>query len=752
MNILKQEMAEFYPKMNGWDENGNYAWDNFKLSQKIQRRMDEYVEEHPDVPPVLLKTKLHETIAEMFEPVIFPHSPFFYEMGIKHSRSWGTPAECNGGSWMFYKYHDLFREESPESFEVFSKREPLKVETVYNFVDVDHYSLGYTKLLQKGLKGIMNEALDCLNKAKTEAQKDFLKASLGSMNAVIEIAAKFARKAERMLENETDKQARKFLKMIAKTALKVPANPPETFYEGLAAMWFLREVCGSLESIGVSILGHPDRVLIDLYRQDLAAGRISREEAIDLVGRWMLPTDIKFDLENNPWPETSTTLTLGGCDRDGKQVYNEVTKIFLEAHYRYGLTNPKLNCRYNKDFDPEFLNEISRQILDGHNVFALLNDECLIGSNVRTGKELEDCRLYGAGGCQETVIEGVEHSAGAYYYFNLPKVLDLSIHPHQEFDERYRELGIFPFIQDEPEDFEDLYRQVMESVEKFIVQGAEIRAACGKAWPKINPCPFFSASIDKCLERGKDYTEGGAKYNPGGISLVGFGTLIDALYSIKKGCYDEKWLSFEELRRVLQADWKGQEKLRHRFIRLPKYGHGNEEVDRLAGRVANQLSGICAKLTNERGGPFQPSFFVYYSFVNMARETLATPDGRHQGEMYTQGVSPGRLRPANSITESINSLSQIDFLDFPGNAVLDVQLPMGTFNPESLTAISRVFASAKAPTLQCSCVNVATLKDAQENPEKHQDLMVRISGLSARFIALQKEVQDEIISRNLMSA
>jgi formate C-acetyltransferase len=747
MKKLNIELKEYYSTITVPVESKD--WGPLEKSRQIWAKMEEYTRKHKETNTCILKSVLHDTIADEFEPVIFPHSPFFFEMGLKPARNWGTPNHQNAGSWMFYKFLDLF--ESHKKAKLLRKRTELKIDANSPFVDSDHHSIGYGRVLKKGISGLIDEALDARKKCASENEFSFIDAAIRSMKSSIKIAHKFAAKAEAMQNGAPDALSKRFLSMIAKAARKVPEFQPETFYEGLAAMWFLRETTGALEGVGISIIGHPDRLLIDLYRNDIKAGRIKEKEALDLVARWLAPTDIKFDLENNTWPETSTTLTLGGCDENGAPVYNEVTKLFLKAHYENKLLNPKLNCRFGKDTPVEFLEEISRQILAGHNVFALINDDCLIEANVRMGKNVEDCRLYGAGGCQETVVEGVEHSAGAYYYFNIPKAYELSMMPTEDIKTNLKKLNVKESWNEMPENFEDYYQQTFDFIASLIINGAQIRREIGKAWPGVNPCPFFSSTLYDCFKNKKDYTAGGARYNPGGISLVGFGTVVDSIFAVKKASFDDGWLSLKELKNILKNNWDGNENLRRRFVSLPKYGHNNAEVDALAARFAEDLRKVCVSQKNERDGYFQPSFFVYYSFVTLADQTAATPDGRKYGEMYTQGISPGRLNPTKSLSEAILSAGKIDFAGFPGNAVLDVQLPMGGMDAKKLGAMTKVFGNLKNPTLQCSCANPEELKDAQINPEKHRDLMVRISGLSAKFVALKKSVQDEIINRSLMS-
>ena len=750
MKKLKKQMEDYYKTKRPKNlADGTPDWSNFEISHEVERTMDEFVLKNPDTDPNLIKAKLHETIAEKFEPVIFTHSPFYYEMGVKHSYSWGTPHQFNVGSWMFRKYEHLFVKNNPEKVRLLGVRAHNGIDWFGSCVDSDHHSVGYTKVLEKGISGMIDEALDCRSKCKSDSQRNFIDAAIRSMNAVIKISNKFSAKARQMLKKAKTAEEKKFLSMIAETAGRLPEHPPESFYEGLAALWFLREVTGSIEGIGISILGHPDRVLYKLYQDDIASGRLTREEAVELAGIWMIPTDIKFNIENSTWPETSTTLTLGGCDREGNPIYNGVTEIFLEAHSKCNYMNPKLNCRFGKNSDRRYIREISSQILGGHNVFALLNDDCLVKANVKAGKRIEDCNLYGAGGCQETVIEGCEHSEGAYYYFNMPKILDFCFHGHDELKDTFSELKMKPAEILRSSSFEECYKKYLRTTSEFIVNGAGLRRDTGAVWPSVNPCPFFSSTLHGCLENGKDYSAGGARYNPSGLSLVGFGTVVDSLYAIKRACFDEKWISPAELESVLRTNWEGHENLRNRFAGLPKFGHNCPEVDALAKRFAGDLSDISEGLKNARGGKFQPSFFVYYTFVRMSGTTLATPDGRRNFDMYSQGISPGRISPASSLTDTIMSLEKVDFTDFPGNAVLDVQLPMGKMDVETLSSVIMAFANINAPTLQCNCVDVKELIAAQLRPREHKHLMVRISGLSAKFIALDRDVQDEIIKRNM---
>jgi formate C-acetyltransferase len=557
-----------------------------------------------------------------------------------------------------------------------------------------------------------------------------------------------------MLRSEQDPEARRFLGMIAETAPRVPAHPPRSFYEGLAALWFLREVSATLEAVGISSIGHPDKQLIALYRLDLEAGRLDEQEARDLLARWLLPYDIRFNVRENSWPETSTCMQLGGCDEDGTPVFNELTRMILDLHQELDLLNPKPNCRFSSASPREYLDLISRQVLKGHNVFAVFNDDVLIPALVRHGKRECDARRYVNGGCQETIVEGAEHSAGAYYFFNLPRILDICIAG----DPRGALADACPAgaaaalpepVEDAP-DFETFYARILSALTTALTAGARWRKTAASRWHEINPCPFYSAGLDGCIENARDYTAGSARYNDSTISLVGLATMVDSLHAVRVAVFEESWCTLPELRLALAANWDGAGVLRARAIALPKFGHGDAAVDSLATRVSADLAACVRSLENERGSSFQPNLFVYYDFMAMGLATRATPDGRRDGDVLSQGAGPGRIHPPRSLASIGESISRVDFLDHPGNAVIDVQLPIGgDIGPRVLSDAVRTFARLGAPTMQFNCVSVDDLRDAQRYPDRHRDLQVRICGLSGYFVALDRATQDEIIDRSM---
>ncbi len=750
METLREQMRKYYGSVRYGRLETNQDYLDRKKS--IWDEMDHYLHRYPDCDPCLLKARFHEVVAEQFEPVIFPASPFYFEMGLRPAENWGVLWGCVA-EWMcnrrIHRCHDT---PAFKNLQELNRSGPqVRLWTINDVFDYDHHCLNYTKLLKIGVRGIIQEIEDRRRDADSEELK-FLDAARRSSLALLRVAERFSERAEQLLRTESEPRSREFLALIVQTARRVPAEPPKTFYEGLAMLLFLREAVASMEGIGISILGHLDRLLIDLYRRDLAEGRITEDIAADLLARWMVHTDIRFHIEDNSWPETSTCIELGGCDETGQTVFNDLTRLVIEIHRAHKFINPKLNCRYHAKSPTKYLDLMSSAVLAGHNNFAFLNDDVLIPACVQAGKTLPEARLYVNGGCQETVVEGVEHSAGAYYYFNLIRVLDLCLQPLDSPVSEAIEPAIPPVIEPTAvKDFETWYRRFMRIMEQTIHQGAAWLREGARDWSDVLPCPLFSSFLTGCIEKAKDYTQGGGKYNPAGIALVGFGTLVDSLAAIRRAVFEGKWVTLPQLQAALQNNWAGAEELRKRIVELPRYGQSDPLVENLAVRIAHDLAEISRSMTNERGGNFQASMFVYYAFMWMGADCRATPDGRKNGDMLSQGCAPGRIRPVDNIPDIFHTLNKIDFTDYPGNAVLDVQLPVGgKLRPEILSALLRTFAQMGGMTLQVNCVSVKELQDAKLHPQLHQDLTVRISGLSARFVALDPSVQDEIIARTLV--
>lgn len=413
--MLQQELTSYYHNLDLANDI-NYQ----RIHSHILHDLDVFGHNNPAADAVTTKSRLHTSIAEHFEPVIFLNSPFFYEMGIKDAGSWGVSSRP--ASYLREKQREkvLLNEDIKQAYSDFAFLNAqigqnhsthfglYRMPSLGGF-DIDHNSIGYSMLFDIGISGLLQKIqTQYASFTKDSSEYAFCKACEESCQALIKIAHKFSDAAKKMLAQCQTETQNKYMHMIAESALHIPENPPRTFYEGLAMIWFLREVIGSLESVGISVLGQLDVLLYKLYEKDLQENRITEEEARELIRLWLMPTDIKFRSIENKWPETSTCITLGGCDRYGNMIYNEITRFFIEEHCKMHLVAPKLNLRYSSKSPDDYLQLISEKILDGNNVFALSCDDIVIPSLQKCGFLLEDARRYVNGGCQETMVEGVD--------------------------------------------------------------------------------------------------------------------------------------------------------------------------------------------------------------------------------------------------------------------------------------------------------------------------------------------------------
>jgi len=742
IKALQDEMREYYKKHYFRDLPANYCHPFCAI-------MDEYDHSHPGLSSYELKSMQYEVIADNFEPILFRNSPLFFEMGVKPSECRGVPHPGLPASWLTQRNIHLVHDICPEETKSYSACSKHGIHLSYNFWDSHHHATNSTNIIRNGLESFYTEVEIELGKCKKQEEEIFLKSAMRGLLAVKKIAAKFADEADRKLKNATTAEENKFLSMISGAARKVPWKPAETFYEALAIFPFSYEVIASLEGNGLSAFGRMDYILGPLYENDIKDGRITRDDAYDLLCRVLCFTDCRYDTTAD-WKkayntgENGTALSLGGYADDGKVVCNDVSHMILDAHRELNLLFPKLQLRIAKDTPLEFYESANKHLLAGRNVIAFFNDDCIIPSHVKAGKKLDDARHYSIGACWEGIIEGYEHSAGANCYFNLLRILDISI---QDYPDVNNETGIACRKLDGCNTFESVYERYLSNVL------VEIRRMCnaihryGSLWPQVNPSPFLSVCMKDCIRNHTDYTAGGGRYNPHALPLGGFANTVDSLLAINEICFETKTCALDEFLDVLRRNWDGHEQLRQQAIKASHFGDNTQVSNSLAKRLFDDIYQNTRDLKNERGGPYQIGFYMAWEYINWGKVTGATPDGRFQGEVIANGITPSRINHNLELTSSVLSVGKLDLTQCPANASLEISLPLTDLRQEHLEAIERSFVAAGGSCMQPNCVNRKTLEDALINPANHMNLFVRIFGFSARFVLLPKEWQHEFMCR-----
>jgi formate C-acetyltransferase len=715
----------------------------------IRQKIRDYCEGHGAERSCTKKSAIHEIIAGECSVVLFPHFPFFWEAAAGRNRcDWGLSSplstylkESSAGLWIepyqreIKKYLDagLFRGWSP--------------------VGYDHHCPGYDLIFAKGLLGLIADAGERLDSAETPAERDFLEAVIRSNRALISLANRFAGEAENLLAENQGEEARVNLRRIAAAAKRVPANPPETFYEAIAVILFIRETYGSLEAFGQSTFGQIDRLLYPYYEKDLEAGRITREEALALIHALLAFTDAKFGISDGFFRETSTTVVIGGCDRRGKAVFNEITRMVVEACIENRYVGTKIIARTSSRHPDEYFSLLAEFTASCANILVMPNDDTLIPANRRWNKALEDARLYVGGGCHEMVLANTEVNTRADSWINLPGLFLRTLVPDaaDAADTGAPPMREFISASDSP-DFESFYAACMDNVQRFHNIITALKEKYERQWNRFDSAPLYSASIADCIGNARDVSAGGARYNSVSLSMVGAATFIDSLYAVKRMVYDEKRLSLGELWKILSDDWQGNENLRlYALNRLPKYGTGNIEADGFADRVLRDLSKKAGQ-PNGRGGIVTPAFYAHDLFIVFGLETMATPDGRRRGAYLSRGIAPSEFAGVQSVTDSIRSLNNLDLTLFPESMATELTLPASVSSWNMITAVSALiknFVRSGGSTLQINVLDRETLIRAREEPEKYPNVVVRVCGYSQAFNSLSDQQKDEVISRTV---
>ena len=703
---------------------------------RVYARMEAYRAAHPEESAYLLKAELYRAIADEVRPRLFEGLPYFCETGALVALSDGKfnrgAAHANG--WLYETLKHRFIEADPEGYERYRRASGTLFPQTGLYVDMMHAGLPFEKLFRVGLRGVLAEIGEA-ERASTDGETaEFLASCRAGILALARIAERFAEAASACGMDE-----------IAATAARVPWDPPATYREGLAAMAFLRKALGSLEGIGFSSFGRVDVLLAPLYEADLARG-VTHEELLADTELFMLyfdaalntrdriDTPYGFDLENS--------LTLGGCDREGREVFNGVTRLFFEARTRNGFLYPKMMFRYSSASSDEYLRLVTSPLLEGKSFSLFENDDAIIPALVRSGIDLADARSYAVGGCWDVLIPDVFLKFSGEY-LNILRLLEYAVHGDGA---RLAAFDLPPLGLEEAADFEELYRRLLDGIAVLLRRKAEPMSVGGRVWHRVNPMGALSALMTPCLPSLRDITAGGGRYNRESVYFCGFSEILDSLLAIRRLCFTERRMTVAELFARCRADWE-DEALRREIIGLPSFGDGSEESSRLAWRFLTDLYRLSRDLPTAYGGDFRIGFNQFTEIIFWGKTTRALPNGRRSGDYICQGLTPTRLRRPGDAMQLLDSLRYMDLGCVAGNASLTLTLPAGGMDGAGMIAFMRMAARSGMQGIQPNCIDRETLLAAQKDPEHYGHIVVRVCGFSAPFVLLSEEYQNEILSR-----
>ncbi len=625
----------------------------------------------------------------------------------------------------------------------------------HTVLDDKIYRTGLRQFQQKIAGAI--ERLDYLGDAEAYAKREQLLAMDLACEAVIVFAERHAKLAQDQAARETEPVRKAELLKIADVCRHVPAQAPRDFHEALQAYWFCHlAVITELNGWDSFSPGHLDQHLLPFYRQGLADGTLTLEQAQELLETFF----IKFN--NHPAPpkvgvtaaESGTytdfaNINLAGLLPDGSDGSNELTHLLLDIIDRLHLLQPSSNVQLSRKTPDTVLKHTLRVVRQGYGFPSIFNADAVIEEQIRQGKSLEDARAGGCSGCVETGAFGKE----AYIltgYFNLVKVLELTL--HDGVDPRTgKQLGPQTGTAASWQSFEALFAAFRQQLHHFVELKIRGNQIIEQMYARLMPAPFLSVLTDDCIRTGRDYNAGGARYNHTFIQFVGIGSLADSLSAIKQVAFDDPSLSLPELVAVLDADFAEQEPLRQRLLhKTSKYGNDDPYADDLMVQAFNACFQEVDGRLNTKGGHYQIEMLPTTCHVYFGSVTGAMPDGRHAGVPLSEGISPVQGADRRGPTAVFKSAARMDHLK-TGGTLLNMKFTPTLLEHEHgidmLTHLVRGYFKLDGHHVQFNVITAETLRKAQAEPSAHRDLIVRVAGYSDYFCDLSRELQEEIIAR-----
>jgi len=658
-----------------------------------------------------------------------------------------------------------------EVAEVFD-RDALNVNQVYhtvvNTTDGDgHVALDFPQVLSLGFEGLgqkaqaVRDGLD-LSLAENVKKRIFLQAVIIACDAAAEFGRRYAAEARRTAEICDDRVRRSELLQIAEICDRVPAGPAQTFREALQTVWFAF-LLAQIESNGHSMsLGRLDQYLYPYYTRDLSEGRIRREEARELLECFWVKTAELNKLRN--WRSTRfktgypmfQTVTLGGQTREGLDAVNELSYLCLEVTAGLKLVSPTVVARIHPESPEPFLYACCETNLEhGGGLPGLFNDSVAIPTLLNLGIPLEDARDWAVVGCAELIVPGKSCSiTGGGGYFSLLKLLEIAlnggVNPATGVCLCPGDGDLSTF-----RNFEEVQSAFRRQLEWYLTLTPMFANAICLAYVEGTPTPLLSAMLTNRVEAALDACEGaGPSYNNTNVQGHNTANIGNALAALKKLVFEEQLISAKELKDILDSNFEGVrgERVRQMLLnRAPKFGNDDDYVDLITRRAVNWFVQELKTYKPLREGAFGPTLQTLTSNVPEGELIGATPDGRHAGDPTGDNVSPSAGTDLAGVTAAIKSVAKLEHEQHPNGTLFNLRVHPSVFdNPQGavkFAALIRTFFDLGGMQMQLTVVSADTLRDAQEHPEQHANLVVKVAGYSALFNMLDGTFQDQIIER-----
>ena len=598
--------------------------------------------------------------------------------------------------------------------------------TLPNWNDIQ--SLGFPGMLARAEK---RKAELLQDPSATQEQKDFIESVIIVYSAIMRLL--------RRIHEESLKYPA--AQMFSECVYELMLHEPRTIYQAM----MLTDLFMMVYEVGFEnarSFGLIDRLYEPLYLADLENGRFTEEEVREMFRYFFNKYSAADRWAGQPFG-------LGGADKDGNFGSTLLTKLVLEVYTELEITNPKIHIRYHKSIPDDLLRQILGMIRNGISSINLISDEAVWNAYEKIGICREVSQHYVPQGCYESTVMGVEEPLICCSWISIPKAVEFAVNNGVDMLTENRGGTLYATDPDTYAEFYERFLLQLDTIVNNVIRAIDLES---EFMHLINPSPVYSGTFGSCIEKGRDIYNRGAVYSNTSLKLCGIGTAVDSLLIIKKYVYDEKRITLQEFRKVLQSNWEGYEDLRVEVLNEKnRYGNGLTEPDALAREIYAHLGALIVGRKNKIGGVYRFGADSVMHCVDHAAYVAATPDGRHARTMFSKNMCGVAGMERQGITAAMQSVLSIDSTNLVNAAVCDFIIHPsaveGQRGMEAFSALVRTYFACGGMVLQGNVFGIEDLYAAQQNPEKYSNLQVRVCGWNEYFVKMTKEKQDDFIRR-----
>ena len=609
------------------------------------------------------------------------------------------------------------------------------------WTDYDHVVPDWKSLMELGFPGVLERArkyreVHIQNGTMTKETEAFFDGIEIQYTAMIDLIDRMYRTACGLTFEKATR--------IAECLKNLRDGKPTDFYEALQLIYIYFIISESIDSYQVRSLGNGlDNTLYSFYKKDLESGKYTDADLREFMSYFLL----QWSSIGNYWGQP---FYMGGTDINGNTRYNELSYMILDVYDELEIYNPKIQLKINANTPDKILNKAFDMIRRKNASIVFCCEPAMIKAVMGYGATFEEAINYDIRGCYETGVRANEVSSTSGYV-NAAKAVEFVF--TNGYDRGIKkQVGIKTGEISEITTFEDFYFAFLKQWEYLMEQSMKITNDAERFLSFVNPSSMYSATIETSLKNGRDGYGGGVKFNNNAMLNCGFASAVDSIMAVKEFVFDKNELSLKELADVLENNWEGQEKLRLKIKKSPhKYGNADKLADTYAGAMASYFADKVNNVPNGRGGVYKAIFHSARAFIIQGEKTGALPDGRLSGEELSKNASPVIGMDKNGITALIESATNLVPSDYHESFCVDVMLHPSAVEGEGglhvLKGVLMTYLNKGGQSIQFNIFNSDTLRDAQKNPEKYQNLQVRVCGWNTLWNNMSKKEQDAYILR-----